>query len=51
MPTISSNHRKFKLYDFNVYDKSNKDSTGNSDNESMSSNDSRDKKLSYTEQL
>ena len=42
--------KNFRLIDFNVYDKSNKDSTGNSDNESMSSNDSRDKKLSYTEQ-
>jgi DNA polymerase elongation subunit (family B) len=42
--------KNFRLIDFNVYDESKKDSTGNSDNESISSNDSRDKKLPYAEQ-
>jgi len=42
--------KNFRLIDFNVYDESKKDTTGNSDNESISSNDSRDKKLPYAEQ-
>ena len=42
--------KNFRLIDFNVYDESKKDTTGNSYNDSISSNDSRDKKLPYAEQ-
>ena len=43
--------KNFRLIDFNVYDQSHKtSSSGNSDDDSVSSNDSREKKLSYAEQ-